>query len=106
SYQFGWTAIGKSGNWLHEARGSYFPRDYTLDNPDLGGPPLAADGQLRANLIPTVSITNTATFGGGAVTLSQYTKPVQAVYSSTISKNQHAIKFGVDGMFVNFVYVR
>src|SRR5438034_7461809 len=34
------------------------------------------------------------------------TKPVQTVYSSTISRNEHAIKFGVDGMFVDFVYVR
>jgi hypothetical protein len=106
SYQFAWTSIASGGNWLHELRASYFPRNYTLDNPDFGGPPLAPEGQLRANLTPSVSITNTASFGGGAITLSQYTKPVQTVYSSTISRNQHAIKFGVDGMFVNFVYVR
>jgi hypothetical protein len=106
SYQFGWTAVAGNGNWLHEARASYFPRNYTLDNPDFGGPPLTADGQLRASSAPTVSITNTATFGGGAVTLSQFTKPVQMVYSATVSKNAHAIKVGVDGMFVNFVYAR
>lgn len=106
SYQLGWTSIGKGGNWLHELRASYFPRDYVLDNPDFGGPPLAADGQLRTALTPTVSITNVATFGGGAVTLAQKTKPIQAVYAATVSKNQHAIKFGVDGMFVDFVYIR
>lgn len=106
SFQLGWTGIAKGGNWLHELRASYFPRQYTLDNPDFGGPPLAADGQLRSSLTPAVNITNTANFGGGAVTLSMYTKPVQAVYSSTISKNAHAIKLGVDTMFVDFVYVR
>ena len=106
SYQFVWTAVAHGGNWLHELRTSYFPREYTLDNPDFGGPPLAPEGQLRETLAPAVSITNTASFGGGAVTLSMRTKPVQTVYSSTISRNEHAIKFGVDGMFVDFVYIR
>lgn len=106
SYQVGWTGVAAGGNWLHELRASYFPRDYVLDNPDIGGPPLAADGQLRATPTPTVNITNTAIFGGGAITLAQYTKPVQLVYSSTISKTKHAIKFGVDGMFVDFTYIR
>jgi hypothetical protein len=105
SYQFGWTHVA-GNNWLHELRGSYFPRDYTLDNPDLGGPPLAPDGELRNQNTPTVSITNTATFGGGAVTLAMHTKPIQVVYASTFSKKDHAIKFGVDGMFVDFVYIR
>ena len=73
SYQLGWTGIARGGNWLHELRASYFPRDYTLDNPDFGGPPLAPEGELRAKLTPTVSITNTATFGGGAVTLAMHT---------------------------------
>lgn len=106
SYQAAWTSVAGGGNWLHEARVSYFPRDYTLDNPDFGGPPLAPEGQLRTSLVPTVAITNTATFGGGTVTLAQITKPTQAVYSSTISKENHALKFGVDGMFVDFVYIR
>jgi hypothetical protein len=106
SYQFVWTAVAGGGNWLHELRTSYFPRDYTLDNPDLGGPPLAPEGQLRASPTPAVNITNTASFGGGAVTLAMHTKPLQMVYSSTISKNEHGIKLGVDGMFVDFVYIR
>jgi hypothetical protein len=106
SYQAGWTGIARGGNWLHELRASYFPRDYTLDNPDLGGAPLAPDGQLRANQTPTVTITNTAVFGGGAVTLAMQTKPAQIVYSSTISRASHAIKVGADGMFVDFVYIR
>ena len=87
SYQFGWTNIA-GNNWLHELRGSYFPRDYTLDNPDFGGPPLAPDGELRNQETPTVSITNTATFGGGAVTLAMQTKPIQVVYASTFSKKR------------------
>jgi Carboxypeptidase regulatory-like domain len=106
SYQIGWTNISHGSNWLHELRASYFPRNYTLDNPDVGGPPLAPEGELRSRQTPTVTITNTATFGGGAVTLAMHTKPVQTVYSSTISKHQHSIKFGVDGMFVDFVYIR
>jgi outer membrane receptor protein involved in Fe transport len=106
SYQLGWTNISLGGNWLHELRASYFPRDYTLDNPDFGGPPLAAEGALRSSNAPTVSITNTATFGGGAVTLAMHTKPVQTVYASTLSKHQHSIKFGADAMFVDFVYIR
>jgi outer membrane receptor protein involved in Fe transport len=106
SYQVGWTNISHGNNWLHELRASYFPRDYTLDNPDFGGPPLAPEGELRSSQTSTVSITNTATFGGGAVTLAMRTKPVQAVYASTISKHEHSIKFGVDGMFVDFVYIR
>ena len=35
-----------------------------------------------------------------------FTDPYHAIYTSTISKNDHAIKFGVDAMFVDFVYIR
>ena len=106
AYQFGWTAIARGGNWLHELRASYFPRDYMLDAPDEGGSPLTADGQLRSSNAPQVNITNVASFGGGRITNEMFTRPLHAVYSSTISKQTHAIKFGVDGMFVDFVYLR
>ena len=42
----------------------------------------------------------------GRLQLEMFTDPYQAIYTSTISKNHHAIKFGVDGMFVDFVYLR
>jgi hypothetical protein len=106
AYQFGWTAITRGGNWLHELRASYFPRDYMLDAPDEGGAPLTPDGQLRSTNAPQVNITNVANFGGGRITNEMFTRPVHAVYSSTISRQTHAIKFGIDGMFVDFVYLR
>lgn len=106
SYQAGWTKVAGNGTWLHELRASYFPRDYVLDNPNVGGPPLTEEGQLRPSQSPTVTIVNTATFGGGSPTLAQYTKPTQVVYTSTISKRAHSIKFGVDVMFADFVYSR
>lgn len=106
SVQFQWTAIARGGNWLHELRTSYFPRNYALDSPDVGGPPLASEGQLRQNNSPSVNITRTANFGSGRLQLEMFTDPWHVIYASTISKNRHAIKFGVDGMFVDFVYVR
>jgi hypothetical protein len=101
-----WTGIAAGGQWLHEARASYFPRDYTLDSPNVGGPPLTAEGQLRESLAPAVNITRVANFGQGRLQLEMFTKPTHLIYTSTISKSNHAIKFGVDGMFVDFVYLR
>ncbi len=104
SVQFASKSIAADGRWLHDLRLSYFPRDYTLDSPDVSGPPLTPEGELRSSNAPSVNITNVARFGGGRVSLQMYTKPFQAVYSSTISRSQHAIKFGVDYMFVRFTY--
>lgn len=106
AYQAQWTGIAANGQWLHELRASYFPRNYALDSPNVGGPPLTSDGQLRQNEAPQVNITRVANFGSGRLQLEMFTKPTHLIYSSTISKSNHAIKFGVDGMFVDFVYLR
>lgn len=106
AYQAQWTGIAAGGNWLHEARASFFPRDYTLDSPNVGGPPLTAEGGLRDAQAPAVNITRVASFGSGRLQLEMMTRPWHMIYASTISKSSHAIKFGVDGMFVDFVYLR
>lgn len=106
AYQLHWTAIAAGGQWLHELRAAYFPRDYVLDSPNVGGPPLTADGQLRQNFAPMVNITRVANFGGGRLQLEMFTDPWHAIYTSTLTRRNHTIKFGVDGMFVNFVYIR
>jgi hypothetical protein len=106
AFQAQWTGIVANGQWLHEVRASYFPRDYALDSPNVGGPPLTAEGQLRQSQAPAVNITRVANFGQGRLQLEMFTRPWHAIYSSTISKSNHAIKFGVDGMFVDFAYLR
>jgi hypothetical protein len=106
AYQGQWTGITQNGQWLHELRASYFPRDYTLDSPNVGGPPLTSEGGLRTANAPSVNITRVANFGSGRLQLEMFTKPWHVIYTSTISKNNHSIKFGVDGMFVDFAYLR
>ncbi len=106
AYQTQWTGIASNGQWLHELRASYFPRDYALDSPNVGGPPLTAEGQLRESEAPAVNITRVANFGQGRLQLEMFTKPAHVIYTSTISRSNHALKFGVDGMFVDFVYLR
>ncbi|MGH9346902.1 MAG: TonB-dependent receptor [Vicinamibacterales bacterium] len=106
SYQVFWTGVGRDGNWLHELKGSYFPRDYPVDFLDVGGQPLVPEGQLRENNSPNVNITGVANFGGGGVLNHQETFPAQVIYTSTISKNTHNIKFGADAMYVKFDYER
>jgi hypothetical protein len=71
---------------------------------DTGGPPLVPDGQLRALNAPQVNITNVANFGGAFINNRMWTRPTQAMYTSTIAKESHSLKFGVDAMFVNFDY--
>ena len=106
SAQVQWQGITRNGTWLHDLRASYFPRDYTLDSPDEGGLPLVPNGQLRALDAPSVNISGVANFGGGRISNQQYTDPVQVIYSSTISRNRHNIKFGADLMSVGFDYFR
>lgn len=106
AFQAGWTGIASGGEWLHELRASYFPRDYALDSPDEGGPPLVPDGQLRDSSAPSVNIQRVANFGSGRLQLEMFTRPWHIIYASTISKSNHSIKFGVDGMFVDFAYLR
>jgi hypothetical protein len=102
--QFGWTGLARQGRWLHELKTAYFPRDYMRAAQNLGGPPLSPDGQLRALNAPQVNITNVANFGGAFINNNMKTRPTQALYASTISKNRHTIKFGGDAMFVDFDY--
>ena len=106
AFQVQWTGIASNGQWLHELRTSYFPRDYALDSPNVGGPPLTSEGQLRESEAPAVNITRVANFGQGRLQLEMFTRPWHVIYASTISKSNHAIKFGVDGMFVDFAYLR
>lgn len=106
AFQGQWTGIAASGEWLHELRASYFPRDYALDNPNVGGPPLTGEGGLRDANSPGVNITRVANFGGGRLQIEMLTRPWHVIYASTISKSNHSIKFGVDGMFVDFTYLR
>ncbi len=101
-----WTRVARGGNWLHELKAGYMPRRFHNTNRDEGGPPLVPDGQLRSSLAPSVNIQRVANFGGGYVLLDMFTKPFQAVYSSTIFKNNHSLKVGADVMGVNFVYLR
>ena len=104
--QFQWTRIARDGNWLHELKVGYMPRRFHNTNRDEGGAPLTGEGQLRSSLAPSVNITRVANFGGGYVLLDMFTKPVQAVYSTTVFKNKHSFKFGADVMGVNFLYLR
>lgn len=106
AYQAQWTGIAAGGQWLHDVRASYFPRDYTLDSPNAGGPPLTTEGQLRDSNAPSVNITRVANFGSGRLQLEMFTRPWHVIYTSTISKSNHALKAGVDGMFVDFAYLR
>lgn len=106
AYQAQWTAIGASGQWLQELRASFFPRDYSLDSPNVGGPPLTGEGGLRDANAPSVNIQRVANFGSGRLQLEMLTRPWHIIYASTISRSNHSIKFGMDGMFVDFAYIR
>jgi hypothetical protein len=103
---FQWTRVGQEGNWLQDFKAGYIPRNFDNTRRNVGGPPLTADGQLRANLAPSVTISNVATFGGGYVLLDMYTKPVQGMYSTTVFKANHSLKFGGDVMWTYFDYLR
>jgi hypothetical protein len=103
---FEWTRVARQGNWLHDLKVAYLPRNFYNTDRNEGGAPLTADGQLRSSLAPSVNITNTANFGGGYDLLDMFTKPVQAVYSTTIFKSSHTFKFGFDAMAAHFLYLR
>ncbi|MGH9348321.1 MAG: TonB-dependent receptor [Vicinamibacterales bacterium] len=104
AFQASWTGIARGGDWLHELKAAYFPRDFTFDFLDVGGPPLAPEGQLRQQNAPFVDITGIAAFGGGKVFREMFTRPWQVVYASTLSRKSHSVKFGVDAMLVDFTY--
>src|SRR5438093_1518006 len=106
TFTFQWTRIAHQGNWLHDVKAAYIPRNFYNTDRNEGGPPLVADGQLRATLAPSVNITQVANFGGGYDLLDMFTKPVQATYSTTVFRNNHSFKFGADLMGVHFLYLR
>src|SRR5205807_2041280 len=103
---FQWTRVAHQGNWLHELKAGYIPRNFYNTRRNVGGPPLTTDGQLRDSLAPTVNISNVASFGGGYILLTMYTRPVQGMYSTTLFKANHSIKFGGDVMWTYFDYLR
>jgi hypothetical protein len=103
---FQWTRVGRDGNWLQDLKLGYIPRTFDNTRRNLGGPPLVGDGQLRSSLAPSVTISNTATFGGGYVLLDMFTRPLQGIYSTTMFKANHSIKFGGDVMWTYFDYLR
>jgi hypothetical protein len=106
SAQAQWTRVADGGRWLHDVRFDFHHRNYALDSPDEGGLPLVQDGQLRALNAPSVNITNVASFGGGRISNEMFTRSVQLIYQSTVSKGAHVIKGGIDGLFLpRFDYV-
>jgi hypothetical protein len=106
TFSFQWTRIAHEGNWLHDLRAAYLPRNFYNTDRNEGGPPLVSEGQLRSSLAPSVNITQVANFGGGYDLLDMFTKPLQVTYSTTAFKNKHSFKFGADVMGVHFLYLR
>ncbi|HMF97468.1 MAG TPA: carboxypeptidase regulatory-like domain-containing protein [Vicinamibacterales bacterium] len=103
---FEWTRVAANGNHMHDLKVGFIPRNFDNTRRNVGGPPLTAEGDLRSNLAPSVNISNTATFGGGYILLDMFTRPVQGVYSTTMFKSNHSIKFGGDVMWTYFEYLR
>jgi hypothetical protein len=89
SYQLGWQSV--AGRWLHDVRGSYFPRDNYSVGFNVGGPPLVADGQFDQLTVPRVTITNVASFGSSNIKNEQFTRPAQIVYASSVFANRHSV---------------
>jgi Carboxypeptidase regulatory-like domain len=106
TFTFQWTRIAHDGNWLHDLKTAYLPRNFYNTDRNEGGQPLVPDGQLRASLAPSVNITQVANFGGGYDLLDMFTKPFQVTYSTTVFKNNHSFKVGGDAMGVHFLYLR
>src|SRR4029077_4857645 len=49
---FQWTRVAHHGNWLHDLKVGYIPRNFYNTNRNEGGPPLVDDGELRATFAP------------------------------------------------------
>lgn len=109
AYVVNWTDIARGGKLLHEIKASYFPRDYHSHGLSEGGPPLAPDGQINLGDLdnaapPRVRITSVANFGSATTQNHIKTSPVQAIYTSSMFKDTHTVKFGVDYMYANYDY--
>jgi hypothetical protein len=103
SYQLRWTRVGR---WLHELKAGYLPRHYWVDAPDVGGPPLAPEGQLRPPArVATVNIPGVANFGqlNGH---HQRTPTGQLLYAASVPVGRHSLKFGADFAHSRFQVAR
>jgi hypothetical protein len=101
SFGLDWTHVAASGHLLHNVKISYLPRNYGIAGVSAGGPPLTADGQVNVGhegnaSPPLVTIASVATFGSAATDSSILTKPVQAIYSTSLLTGSHSVKFGGD----------
>ncbi|MBE3087845.1 MAG: TonB-dependent receptor [Chloroflexi bacterium] len=106
-----WTMVASNGHMLHEIKVSYSPRDYSTDGLRQGGPPLVPDGEINEVPLsnsspPRVQISNVAQFGSVALNNVINTKPLQAIYTSTIFGAKHTWKFGADYMYAPYEYLR
>lgn len=104
SFMLKWTGVGDGGRVLHDLKASYFPRFYKVGGSAAGGPPLTPDGQINLEnqsqgSPPRVTVTSAAIFGSAATNSSLTTRPVQVLYSLTVFRNKHHLKFGTDYMY-------
>lgn len=113
SYFFKWMKVAGSGRAVHEAKISYFPRDYAVTGLRDDGPPLVApnttinptrDEPLSNNSPPRVNISSVANFGPVSVNDRELNHPIQAIYSSTVFAGRHSVKFGADYQWSFFDY--
>lgn len=99
SLQVGWQLV--TNKWLHDIRGSYFPRDNNSLGLNVGNLPLVPAGSTLDQLsVPQVTITNVASFGKSNIANAQKTDPGQIIYSASTQIGNHTIKFGGDAMLV------
>jgi outer membrane receptor protein involved in Fe transport len=105
SFMLKWTGVGSNGRVLHDLKASYFPRYYRVGGVSgAGGPPLVPEGQInvgdQANSSPPrVVIPSVAIFGSGATDAVLDSFPAQVLYSLSVNKGRHRLKFGTDYMF-------
>jgi hypothetical protein len=106
-----WQMNSGDGHKLHEAKVSYIPRRYTVDNMQEDGSPLCnctlnATWPNPPGAPPRVSISGVASFGSGGLQDKFDTDAVQTVYTSTVYVNQHGFKFGADWLYAPVNYER
>jgi hypothetical protein len=101
---FKWQGISGDGKVMNEAKFEYFPRRYYVTGLQQSGEPLC-NCMLNASFPnlpsdpPNVTISGVASFGSAGLSDRFNTDPVQVVYTSTMFKNNHTIKFGADYLY-------
>ena len=101
----------RDGRKLHEIKVSYFPRFYTVYGQQMPGQPLC-DCTLNPkwpnppSSPPKVDISGVARFGSAGLDNYFNTYPVQAIYTSTMFSDRHAVKFGADWLYAPVQYER